>query len=358
MKIDNLSSERLSILRFPLIVGVVFIHAYNTEIRLAAEIIEVENTRYWIDFFRNLISHGVARVAVPLFFLLSGFFFFTGFSGSFNHYSIKVKNRAKTLLIPFLFWNIITILLIGIAQYLPVTQSFFSGKHSPISSFDMFDYFNAIFGIDRKPILYQFWFIRDLMVMVLITPAIYLLLKKVPKLTFLVLFSLWFLKVWPIYIPSIAACLFFYIGAYLAHSNTNLFTLDRFGPFILSVYMVLVLIDTSTKDYMFNIYIHNLGIIFGISSALFLTKRIIQSDYLKKPLLWASSCSFFVFATHEPLLTVVKKIGFKVLHPSSDITMLLLYLLIPTVVIIISVLSYTCLRTISPKFLSFISGGR
>jgi surface polysaccharide O-acyltransferase-like enzyme len=358
MQIDKVSSERLNSLRFLLIIGVVFIHAYGTEVGLSNGAVGVANTGYLVDFFRNIISQGIARVAVPLFFLMSGYFFFLGFSFSAANYKAKIQSRLKRLLIPFLFWNILTLCLIALAQYLPATQTFFSGKNDPISTFGIYDYFNAIFGIDKSPISYQFWFIRDLMVMVLIAPAIYLLLNKAPKIVLLTLISLWFLKIWPVYIPSATAFLFFYAGAYFAHSNTNLFALDRFGPFILFLYLVTLLIDASTKDYGFNQYIHNTGILLGLGASLYATNSVVKTNYLKRFLLWASGCSFFVFAVHEPLLTVMQKVSYKALQPSNDLSILSLYFIIPIFVIILSMLAYIVIKSIAPTFFSVISGGR
>jgi len=343
---------------FPLIIGVVFIHAYGTDVGFSDGNIGVANTGYLVDFCRDLISQGIARVAVPLFFIMSGYFFFLRFSFSLENYKTKMKCRLKTLLIPLIFWNILTLCLIALAQYLPATKMFFSGKSYPISTFGMFDYLNAVFGIDRFPISYQFWFIRDLMVMVLIAPAIYPLLNKAPKIVLFVLFSLWFLNLWPVYIPSAAAFLFFYAGGYVANSNANLFALDRFGPFILLLYLVTLFIDTSTKDYLFNDYIHKVGILLGIDASLFVTNAVVKTIYIKRALLWASGCSFFVFAVHEPLLTVVRKVSYKVLQPSSDLSVLSLYFITPAFVIVFSTLAFIVIKSLAPKFLSVISGGR
>lgn len=358
MKIDKVSSERLSMLRFPLIIGVIFIHAYGTEVGMSSGAIGVANTGYWVDFCRNLVSQGIARIAVPLFFLMSGYFFFLGFKLSVEDYKRKIKSRIKTLFIPFLFWNFATLFLLSLAQYLPVTQAFFSGKNAPISTFGIFDYLNAIFGIDRSPIAYQFWFIRDLMVMVLLVPVIYLFLNKAPNIFLFVILSLWFFNVWPIYIPSVVAFAFFYAGAYFAYSKISLFALDRFGFVFLAFYLFVLVIDTATKDYMLNNYMHNIGILLGIASVFFITKEMIEIKFLKTFLLWASGCSFFVFAVHEPLLTAIKKISYKMFIPNNDIAVLSLYFVIPLFVIIISVVLYISMKTITPKFLSVISGGR
>ena len=358
MRIDKLSSERLNILHFPLIVGVIFIHAYATEWGISGGSVGVANSGYFSIFFRNLISQGIARIAVPLFFLMSGYFAFLGFSWSVENYKKKLNSRIKSLLIPFLFWNFFNLLFLGLAQSLPALQVYRSGKKALISTYGVYDFLNAIIGIDGPPISYQFWFIRDLIVMVLLIPIIHLALRIMPKILLGVVFTLWFLNLWPVYVPSVEAFAFFYVGAYLARSNTSLFALDRFGITILSSYLVMLLINTFTKGYEFNKYIHNADLILGIASALFLSKKVIKSDKIKRAMLWTANFSFFVFAVHEPLLTMITKISYKALKPSSDIIVLALYILIPALVIILSILLYIIMKSISPRFLKVISGGR
>jgi hypothetical protein len=88
---------------------------------------------------------------------MSGYLFFETFAGSVSDFVRKIRSRIHTLLIPFLFWNILTLLVLAIAQVLPVTASFFSGRNALIESFDAWDYFCALFGIGRMPISYQSW---------------------------------------------------------------------------------------------------------------------------------------------------------------------------------------------------------
>jgi surface polysaccharide O-acyltransferase-like enzyme len=358
MKIDKNSSDRLSVLRFPLIVGVVFIHAYDTNVALSSGIVGIESQSYLSDFIRNFISQGIARTAVPLFFLMSGYFFFLGFSWSIENYRNKIYSRFRTLLVPFLFWNIITLFLLALAQSIPATKVFFSGTNALISTFSAYDYVNAIIGLDHLPISYQFWFIRDLMVLVLLTPLIYLILKRVPKMFLVGIFLLWYSNYWPIYIPSAASLAFFYTGAYFAYSNFSLFVFDRFGPAILSSYLFFLFIDTISKAYDFNNYIHKTGIVLGVVSALYVSNLIIQTKSIKNALIWAGGCSFFIFAVHEPLLTVLKKIIYKTVSPNSDVMILFLYIAIPIVVISLSILLYLTMKRITPKILNIISGGR
>lgn len=358
MRIDKDSSERLNLLRFPLIVGVVFIHAYGTEADFSNGSIGVAQCSWFSNFIRDLVSQGFARIAVPLFFLMSGYLFFLGFQWSRDKYKKKLLSRVNTLLIPFIFWNFSMLLLLSVAQSLPVTQNYFSGKNAPISSFGLYDYFNALVGIDRYPISYQFWFIRDLMIMVLLVPIIQLILKTIPAIFLGIISVLWFLHLWPIYMPSSAAFLFFYIGAFIAVSEQSLFRMDKYGGTILFLYVIILLADALTKGNEFNGYIHRIGMLFGIASALYTTKFALKNGKLRSFFLWSASCSFFVYAVHEPLLTIFTKIVYKLLTPSTDIMVLVLYFSIPVFVITISILAYMGLKSLTPKFLSIVSGGR
>ncbi len=128
MPLDAKSSDRLGSLRFPLIVGVVFIHAYGTEVRLAGGTVGMAQPAFLLDFLRNLLSQGIARVAVPTFFLMSGYFFFRDFSWSAQAYKSKLLSRGRTLLIPYLIWNFCGLMAIWTAQSLPATCSIFSGS--------------------------------------------------------------------------------------------------------------------------------------------------------------------------------------------------------------------------------------
>lgn len=64
----------ISVIRFPLIIGVVFIHAHFTEV----DGISIYQTSLYpsYTFVSMLLSDVLARIAVPFFFFISGFLFF------------------------------------------------------------------------------------------------------------------------------------------------------------------------------------------------------------------------------------------------------------------------------------------
>lgn len=360
--LDRESSLRLNLLRFPLIVGVVFTHAYASTMNFAGGEIGTTQPNFIADFVRYFISQCVARIAVPLFFIMSGYLFFWGFEWSKERYLIKLQSRMKTLLIPFLFWNITTLLVIAIAQAIPATQTFFSGKNVLIANYSIFDYFNAIFGFNRYPISYQFWFIRDLIILVLFAPLLNIINRLAP-IPFLGLALFYWIidgslvASW-VHAPSSPAILFFSVGTYLGSIKKSLFALDNLGAIIVGFYLIINTIDALTINQLFNPYLHKIGFILGVLSALFCTKLVAQNERLKLLILRLSGASFFVYAAHEPLLTILKKILYKILSPESSAAILGLYFFVPIITIIVTTIAYYGLAKVAPKFVSIVTGGR
>jgi len=353
MNLDSKLLERLTIVRFPLVVGVVFIHAYKPVV-IGGEILgSIESST--ISFIKDLISVRIAGIAVPIFYFISGFLFFYKFIESRQEYYRKLKSRIKTLVIPFLFWNILFFCELFIAQSIPATAIYFSGKYPPLSSLGIFDCINAIFGLTTYPIAYHFWFIRDLFLVVLIAPLIYKAITKASWFFFLILFGMWVGNLWSIYMPSITAVLFFYTGAMLSIKKLNPFILDKYGVYILISYLICSVLDTLGINYDFN----KLNIILGMVSALYLTKICgVLSNTLKNSLLWLAGTSFFVYAFHEPLLSVIRKISYKLVKPSNDIAALSMYFFAPLMTVVVSIIAYIFIKKAFPKFMLVITGGR
>ena len=146
MKLDRFSSERLDIIRFPLIAGVIFIHASGSSINLKNSNTGIDQIGFISKFIQDFISDGLARIAVPLFFIISGYLFFLGFTWSLDKYKAKVKSRLSSLVIPFLFWNAVSMLVFFIAQSIPSTSVFFSGNHQYIATYNIFDFLIIYLG--------------------------------------------------------------------------------------------------------------------------------------------------------------------------------------------------------------------
>jgi len=356
---DKELSHRLGVLRFPLIIGIVFIHNFGNSVAMADGKLGTVQHSGFADFIENLLSNGLARTAVPLFFLMSGYLFFYGFEWDTEHYLKKLRSRAKSLLLPFLFWNALMLVAMAIAQSIPALSTFFSGRFIlPIAEYRWIDYPAALFGIGRPPISYQFWFIRDLMLLVVATPLIHQVNKRIPALALASLACLWLSGIGLNFIPSTEAVLFFCLGSYLGAQGKNLMGLDKYGGKITVCYVVLLFTTALAAQSDYHVYLYRTSIAVGVASMLYLTKSAAQHESLRNRLLLLGTASFFVYAAHEPALTVMRKLAYKSMRPESAGLTLTLYFCIPLLLIAILLAIYFILQRLLPKFTSIIVGGR
>ena len=90
---DSLLSKTISFLRFPLIVGVVFIHSNILVVNAQGTVMRFDKWPF-VAFVMNLFSSVFADVCVPLFFFISGFLFFYYSDFSKEIYRSKEKKRV------------------------------------------------------------------------------------------------------------------------------------------------------------------------------------------------------------------------------------------------------------------------
>jgi surface polysaccharide O-acyltransferase-like enzyme len=345
--IDRAQSDRLRMLRLPLIAGVVFIHASTLP--------PPGSGAYTIDaktLAQLLLSDGVARLAVPIFFLMAGFFLYGHGAWSSATYLEKLKARAWTLLLPMVLWNALSLGLFAAAQAHPATARYFSGS-TVIANFGPMDYGNALLGVSALPIAHQFWFIRDLIVMVIVSPLLLLAVKAAPKVTLALMASLWLLTAKPYPIPAPEAALFFSVGLFCRARGLSLFSLDGHARFLLWPYLLLLLATPAYLGQPYGLALRKLEIALGVPVALWLTGLGSPSGKARAFLLRFAAASFFIFAAHEPLLTIVKK-----LLPSVISAPLAVYLLAPVIVIVTLLLSHAALHKLSPRLMRLLAGSR
>jgi peptidoglycan/LPS O-acetylase OafA/YrhL len=104
--------------------------------------------------------------------------------------------------------------------------------------------------------------------------------------------------------------------------------------------------------------LHKTGIMLGVAAALYVTKCAARSERWTAWLLTLGSASFFVFATHQPLLTILRKVLHVALLPTTAVGSLALHFLLPVALIAILVILYYALRALAPRFVGMVTGGR
>lgn len=354
----DVDSRRIALLRFPLILLIVYLHCYIAPVTLAGGTVSVSPSLAIMALSTGL-TNGVARIAVPGLFLLSGYLYFFSFDGSWGQYRRKLSQRFFTLAIPFAFWNILVAGVLLVAQSIPATAAFFNSGNGRLADLDWLGWLNALVGVTRAPIDYQFWFIRDLIIIVIGAPAIWQLIRFggwLPP----ILCIIWWIWGLPFFdVPSLEAVTFFMVGAYAGQRQRSLFIGDRIWPAVGALYFVLLAIEVHQSLPMgapFGL-LHRVTLLFGLVLALSLTGVAIRSAVVARILLSLSGASFFVFATHEPTLTVLRKILYRALRP-SQIMILGTYLILPLIIVGLSLSSYFLLARFAPRLTAIITGGR
>lgn len=150
---NSLRSQSLDLLRFPLAVIIVMIHVFS------ANGITIQGIEYNFDAFpawkmvNDFIDGFFRGQSVPIYYFISGFVFFLGVEFSKDVYVRKLKNRVKTLLIPYFIWNTLAI-LVQLAFYLPCFSSMFPNLDSHDLNFSPVaiasTYWNGNNGIFQK----------------------------------------------------------------------------------------------------------------------------------------------------------------------------------------------------------------
>ncbi len=350
--ISNTLSKRIETLRFPLIAGIVLIHMHTSDITFSGTFYNPFN------IIVIVLSEVLARVSVPLFFILSGFLFFATLRPGLEGFIQKFRSRIATLLIPFLFWNALVFLFFAVAQNLPATAHYFTGERPLVTQLDFPRQLAVFLGVGefQYPVAYQFWFIRDLMIMVLLSPLIYLLLRVVALPLLAALFLLWFFDLrWHMFIQMDPASLFFFtLGAWFGMRGFSPEWIDRHFRILLLFYVALIVLYLATE----NFYLYQGVILAGVVVVFGVTRYLVQTQRIRLTLEHLAKYSFFLFALHEPVLSIVRKVMLKVAAPQSDPAIFLLYFFSAVVTILLVLFCYRLCERVAPGILRIATGSR
>lgn len=116
----------------------------------------------------EFITFRICQVAVPMFFALSGMLFFRNYKP--EDYLKKLKKRFHSLVIPYLSWNVLTVI------FAAVTTAFLSQYFAGRKPFE-WSLSGVLLGVFHHKYNLPFWFIFSLIYFVLCTPVVDLLTR-------------------------------------------------------------------------------------------------------------------------------------------------------------------------------------
>ena len=367
-------------LRFSLAILVVFVHGFGADIDVAQLHASGLTGAAVYDYVRLFCSVVIARSAVPIFFIISGYLLFRKVEEySKQVYVGKLKKRWHSLVIPYLSWNVLFVLwtlafklggiLLHGKPWSGIGDYFLqNGCLHMLWDCSVWGERTTWLGVETHnsgPVLLSFWYMRDLIMMVVLSPAFFWLIKKLRFFFILLLMAVYAFDIRVAWMSGTftAAGLFFGCGAYFAIMKQD-FTdvLWKWRYAIVPLAVILMAMQTYTGSAMGNEtsrMIHPWLVIFQ-SFALIL----LASTLCKYPKLYGinkklAKTSFFIYALHPFILGYVITIINKVM-PMGDTwyVMTFSYLSAPLLCVGICIGIYWMLQKLIPEVLGVIVGER
>ena len=346
---DQLQSRTIDWLRFLMAVAVVVLHT---------GIGGVDSPYPTYSTLCILLPRGICGLAVSCFFFISGFLFYSGLE-KWNKtvWLEKMKRRIHSLLIPYVFWNLIA--AGAIIAYGFLRARYGNGESRAIaSSLREWGYWRIFWDCDKgMPLDYPLWFIRDLMMYVLATPIIYLLCKYL-KIVGVVgmaalCFCFWY---------SHTGLFFFMTGAYFKINRFNLLAVFRnlrWPATALSIALLCMLPGFFRANPSTYRVIYDCFRIAGIVAVFSWVGRGFEAGVLRDhPFLKKSS--FFIFAAHGILILddFARFIMLHIVSGRGEFYYCCDLLFRPVIAVGICLFLFCLLNRLLPKTASVLTGSR
>ena len=288
-RISTIRFEVISQLRLPMIILVTFAHSYGG-VEEGYSLLASEWNTY--EFLKLLVSQTLVKVAMPVFFIISGYLFFANVvQWNANVYKQKMLRRFKTLLIPYLIWNMLMAIKLKTFSW---SMLWVYWKPAGIQT-DWFGQEQLMTAPANMPL----WFLRDLIVVLLLTPILYILIRKLGYWLMVVLTVLYLSGVCA-FIPGLSAyaVYFFTFGAILSIRKMDLVVSLKhveIPAYVLSILLAIsMLLTYGTSVFATLMLCFRL---MGAVSVFCLASRILSSTNRRLPSVICDS-AYFIYLAH------------------------------------------------------------
>ncbi|MGL5435236.1 MAG: acyltransferase family protein [Lachnospiraceae bacterium] len=321
---------------------VVWVHSYNAELYLGRT--PEGELLYQIEHW---IGETISQFAVPGFFVISAYLFYRNFT--WDKLGNKWNSRIRSILVPFIVWNFIYYICYVIGSRLPWMTDVVGKGIIP------FSLTAAVDAVLHYTYNYVFWYLYQLILLILLTPAIYLLLKQKYQGICFQLF-LWGLLLGGFQLPqlNLDALIYYCFAAYAAQHGRRL--AEHPGSVLLTANGAVIMLLGGFA------YYAGLRLAYPplfVICRLFVVTGLwisIPGRYLPEPRQWIKY-NFFLYATHFAVVRFINKAGARVFPAVLPVPMIL-FLLMPIVTLVFSCLAGGFLRRRTPWIWELLNGGR
>lgn len=320
---------------------VVFIHAYNISLYNISD----NSIIFW---FEEIISQFIARGAVPFFFVSSAFFLYQ----RPKEVLIVYKSRFKSLVIPYLLWNIIYMLLFGVLAKLSLSDA----------GMDEITVTNILKGVFLFEYNYTYWFMLHLILFTLLYPVIKQIIfrnKIVCALCFSVLLGLYFFSIINDKLKDndiIESFIYYYLGAiigyYYRDKTEKIVAIQTKQKVIM--FSILFLLGVALF-FASNIYNINVTLVRNLIMVLFLF--LLSSLPKIKIHSFLLGLSFMIYSMHPIILEAIEKVVFIIL-PHNAFFATVDYIIAPVVCVVIILCVCALLKKMLPAIYRLLNGNR
>lgn len=380
LKWNSCQYDVFDIMRFPLAVLVIYIHCTIGLPEKPISLNSMTISYQWDELLRIYISRIISTTCVPFFFMISGYLFYQK-QQIFNPiiFMNKLKRRLKTLILPYFLWIMLYFMITSLFMirqsaltdfidwYILVKKHFEgNGSLSIFWDCNIIDSHQNNLPIgymqdNSTPLLFTLWYIRDLIVAILLSPILFEVLSFL-KIYFILLLGIAYIfNLWPyIHGISIVSIFFFTCGIYLS-SKISLIDLiiNRYAKKILLIGFLLSMLSLyqySTNSPYFIYFIHIFAI-FGVFITIYIGWILINNGIKTIPFLKKSA--FFIYAAHMVYVNRYCTLFVLEIIPwNNRLCGLIHYLIIPLVIALFCIIIIYILQKICPGILSLLNGGR
>jgi hypothetical protein len=308
--------------------------------------------------------------AVPLLSMVSGWLFFS-FPAEDAKANIKkrILRRFISLYMPLLVWNFAYLCMLFAIYKIKPDASFFTSSNRismPFATASILDYINAITGLNGNPLAFQFWFVRDLFVTILVTPILWLGLRFAPYLSALLLGGFWLYGYNMVIFSRPDVPFFFLLGGLIRTQAISLNISKKTTIFLLTIYIALVCLRALVPYVVTAEYDNGplwldagtrLMRLIGVVACWGLISHTAKTALGKRVSVYGG-LAFFLHSAHWPMLAAVKVVIWKLMPADTGLWMVIHWWASVAATIAIGLALGIALARLFPRIFAAMNGGR
>ena len=360
-------SQTISFARITLVVGLVFLHYDSFPNSTVSPFHGLDVNAHQVATAINSFVLFCFFSVVPLLSLISGWLFF-GFDEAKWTTSLRERARRRftSLYLPLVFRNALFVAILFALYKLVPGHPLLDELNIHFATASRRQFVNAVFAITKQPVGFQFWFVRDLFVTSLVSPVLWIAMKRAPLVAAAALGAGWIVdfNFWIFFRPDVV--FFFFLGGIVRTRGISL-ELGREATTTFAVaYLTLMLLRTfapyavdgagPTAEKLLEVATRGTRVIgalacWGVFQRVALTR---VGDSVAR----FGSFAFFLHAVHYPFLGEMKILLWRLLPAETDAWMLLHYVVSVAMTVVFGVGSGYLLARYWPAAFALMNGGR